>query len=292
MTRHHKIITASLIALALTLSSLTPASAFPPLPSSFYGTIKQDGENIPDGTLVEALIDGEVMATFLSETYQGDSVYSLDIPGDDATTDKVEGGTAGQTVQFRVGGVLADQTAEWTSGVNYNLDLTLGADKALAPTLPTFTKVPSQTPIPQVPPTRTPTGTPTLTNTPETGEAAVGEEPPPTTSPTPTATSRPTEAEAQANPESQPKDPSQPTDEGAVLPEDATKTTAVSAAAADEQAVEANPSLTSEAQTQAAAAKGSILLWISLPLLLLVGAVAGVLALRQKKKSGRESPLL
>lgn len=303
IVQHQRIITTGLITLMLMLCSLSPAAGFPSLPSSFYGTVKQGGENIPNGTLVEAIIDGKALTYALSENYQGQSVYSLDIPGDDGATEKIEGGTPGQTVQFRVGGVLADQTAEWTSGVNRNLDLILDAGKELAPALPTYTPVPSQTPIPQVTstpnPTRPPTGAPTQTNTPETGEEAAGEEePPPAASSTPKPTSQSTESESQADTVSQPKDTPQATDEGANPPEDTPKTTAVSDAAAEElvknePASSANPSLTPEEQSQAAAAKRStLLLWISLPLLLLVGAAAGILTLRQKKKSGRESSLL
>ena len=157
MLRSQTIISAYLITLSLILNDVPSVFAFPPLPSSFYGTVKHREENTPNGTQVEALIDGKVMAISLTETYQGSSVYSLDIPGDDATTEKVEGGTPGQAIQFRVGGVLADQTAEWTSGVNKNLALTLTADKSLSPTQPTTTPVPSQTPIPQATATRSST---------------------------------------------------------------------------------------------------------------------------------------
>jgi len=98
--------------------------AFPPLPSSFYGTVKLDGGNLPEGSVVQALISGQVYASSEVSLYQGDSVYSLVVPGDDTATTEVEGGKAGDTVQFKVSGVLANQTGIWQSGSNVNLELT------------------------------------------------------------------------------------------------------------------------------------------------------------------------
>jgi len=145
---HHRLIKAWWLALVFAMCSTASVGAFPPLPSSFYGTVQQEGKNIPDGTLVEALIDGKVMAYSHSETYQGTSVFSLDVPGDESATDIIEGGTSGQRIEFRVGGMLADQSTQWTSGVNENIDLTLPAGQVFSPTIPSFTPVPSQTPIP------------------------------------------------------------------------------------------------------------------------------------------------
>ena len=104
------------------------ASAQPPQPSAFFGTVKLDGQNVADGTLIEALIDGTIVAgsgdTFTSG---GDSLYGLlsvngDIP---ETTGVKEGGIAGDTVQFRVGGQLANETGTWASGTNVQLNLTV-----------------------------------------------------------------------------------------------------------------------------------------------------------------------
>lgn len=146
--QQHRLIKAFWLALFFTLCNVSSVGAFPPLPSSFYGTVQQDGENVPNGTLVEALLEGRVIAYSLSETFHGDSVFSLDVPGDDTTSDKVEGGMPGDVIEFRVGGVFADQTARWTSGVNENLDLTLPANNGVSPTIASLTPAPSQTPIP------------------------------------------------------------------------------------------------------------------------------------------------
>ena len=110
--------------------------AVPPLPSSFYGMVKLNGKDLQEGTIVQALIDGEVFASTASQLHQGNSVYSLVVPGDDPGTDSVEGGVAGDTIEFRVGGNLARQTAEWQSGVNENLDLTASGGVVIATATP------------------------------------------------------------------------------------------------------------------------------------------------------------
>ena len=142
------------LALICLLSLLTAGSAmaFPPLPSSFYGAVKANGANVPDGTLVRALINGRAYAQARTQTYQGDSVYSLDVPGDDSSTaDAVEGGREGDTIQFEVAGALASQTGAWHSGTNVRLNLTASA--AVAPTALAPTSAPAA--VPTQPPTTT-----------------------------------------------------------------------------------------------------------------------------------------
>ncbi len=121
------LITASLfIVLTLILISVTPVLAVPPLPKPFWGTVKVNGSNVFDGTHVRALINGVVYADTQSLTWQGDSVYSFLVPGDDpSTTGVIEGGVQGNTIVFTIDGVNADQTATWTSdGLTVNLNLT------------------------------------------------------------------------------------------------------------------------------------------------------------------------
>ncbi len=116
------------ICLLICLTSLfvaEPVLAFPPLPSSFYGKVKVDGENVPDGTVVEAWINGEVYAEAKTQTYQGDSVYAMDVTGDDASTNDVEGGIEDDKIEFRVAGQPAGQSGVWHSGTNTNLDLSV-----------------------------------------------------------------------------------------------------------------------------------------------------------------------
>jgi hypothetical protein len=125
----------TLLGISLTsLFATRPVLAFPPMPSSFYGTVKVDGVNVPDGTPIQALINGQIFATGQTQTYQGDSVYSLDIPGDDTSTAVVDGGQDGDKIVFTINGGVADQTGTWNSATNINLNLS-ASRKAPEPTL-------------------------------------------------------------------------------------------------------------------------------------------------------------
>lgn len=128
-----------------------PVLAFPPLPSGVYGTVSLNGADLADGTLVQAIIDDQVFAFTLTQTYQGDSVYSLDIPGDDLATDRVEGGKDGDTISFRVAGILAGQTGVWRSGTNVGLNLTASSTSTPLPPQPSRTPLPTQTVLPPAP---------------------------------------------------------------------------------------------------------------------------------------------
>jgi hypothetical protein len=103
------------------------ALAFPPLPSSFYGTVKVNGANVPDGTPVKAVIDGQTYGEAQTQTYQGDSVYSLDIKGDDLDTSAIDGGKEGDTIVFMIGKETAEQTGTWQGGTNTNLNLSVSS---------------------------------------------------------------------------------------------------------------------------------------------------------------------
>ena len=139
-----------------------PVLAFPPLPSSFYGTVKVNGANVPDGTVVQALIDDIVYAQGLTQTYEGTSVFVLDVPGDDTDSATSDGGKSGDTIQFKIGGILAEQTGTWQSGTNINLNLTASSTEQIAPPQPTPSPVPTQTSIVVVvQPTPVPTKQPT-----------------------------------------------------------------------------------------------------------------------------------
>ena len=150
--KRKSILLSSFAACLISLLAAVPALAFPPLPSSFYGTVKVYGSNVPDGTLVRALINGQSFSEGRTQTYRGDSVYSLDVPGDDPSTTAIEGGHEGDTVQVEVGGVLASQTGTWHTGTNVRLDVNVSA-----PAAPIWTPVPT---VPVAAPTSTPTAQP------------------------------------------------------------------------------------------------------------------------------------
>ena len=125
MIRSIKILRLSLLICLISLFITIPVLAMPTLPSSFYGMVKMNGNRVPDDTVVEALINSKVYAKGYIQTYQGNSIYTLDIPGDDTDTVVQDGGRDGETIQFMVGGVLAGETGIWKSATNINLDLNL-----------------------------------------------------------------------------------------------------------------------------------------------------------------------
>jgi hypothetical protein len=179
MTKTLKFLALLLITILTNIFSITPALALiPPLPSSFYGTVKVNGENVADGTMVKALVNGQVYATGYTQTYEGNSVYAIDIPGDDSSSTAIEGGRDGDTVQFMIGEVLTVETGTWKSATNVNVNLTGSAAAPLNTPQATPTPVPTQTAI--KPPKKVPTATsqvepaptervsyPTLTSEPE-----------------------------------------------------------------------------------------------------------------------------
>ncbi len=128
-----------LILIAACLFRPVGVQAFPPLPSSFYGTVKIDGNNVPDGTRVQALIDGHPIVSSLTKTYQGTSVYSLDVLGDDLSSQVVEGGQDASLIRFQIGDVMADQSGAWRSGTNVKLDLTGRAERSDTTSMPRAT---------------------------------------------------------------------------------------------------------------------------------------------------------
>lgn len=135
------------ITLALSITN-TPLAAFhqqPPLPSSFYGTVVINDENIPTGTTIQAVINGQVVATCQSQFYKGVSVYTIDVPGDDRGTSKIEGGIPGDTISFYVKGLKANENAFWHSGTNVEHNLTVLTSSTQEPTPDLQT--PTRTPI-------------------------------------------------------------------------------------------------------------------------------------------------
>lgn len=117
----------NLIALLLLLSAVPPlaarAEAPPPLPSSFWGTAKAAGLNVPAGTEVTAWINGVQYAKTVTLLYKDVSVYSLNVPGDIVGTPAKEGGVAGDTVIFKISGAVSTVTAPWVSGTNVEKNL-------------------------------------------------------------------------------------------------------------------------------------------------------------------------
>jgi hypothetical protein len=160
----------SLLVLFALLVNFGTASAVPPLPSSFYGKVSLNGSNLPEGTVIEAIINDKMISESQTLIYSGDSVFAIDINGDDPSTGVVEGGKENDVIRFRVGGLMAKETGTWHSGTNVELNLTITATNTPQPPEPTRTPVPTQTNIVQ--PTQIPTARPTQTPKPNPTTAA------------------------------------------------------------------------------------------------------------------------
>jgi hypothetical protein len=111
-----------LLALVLLAGSALPVYADdleppPQIPHYFTGTVSTLTGSVPEGTVVEAFVEGAKKA---ETTVNAESRYELDVPG--------EFGDEGKTVTFNVAGVQADETAAWVSGkLDYDFNLTIAA---------------------------------------------------------------------------------------------------------------------------------------------------------------------
>lgn len=97
----------------------------PPMPSSFYGTVKANGSNVPLSTKVAAWIDGVKYAETSVIEPNGDTVYNLDVPGDNSGTPEIEGGKPGELITFSINNDFTSQTGTWQSGTNTELNLSV-----------------------------------------------------------------------------------------------------------------------------------------------------------------------
>jgi hypothetical protein len=159
LTKLTRILANILIISLMLLVHTTAVRAIPSLPSSVYGTVKVNNANVSEGTLIEAIIRDQAVASSFSQTYNGNSVYVLDIPGDNTDTAKLDGGKEGDTIQFKIGGLLANETGTWHSGTSVMVNLTGTSSMNLNTSQPTYTSEPSQTPIIIVQSTKSPTQT-------------------------------------------------------------------------------------------------------------------------------------
>jgi len=159
----------------------------------FYGDVTIGGEPAPVGTLIEArgehiitgLVDPETELPFnpvwtIEVGKYGGFYNPLYVQGTEELMN-------GDTIEFYINDVKADQTAEFQGGQVTQLDLTVAYAPPITPTpSPTPTVTPTVTPTatPTGTPTATPTGTPTATPT-GTPTGSPTPMPSPTISPTP-----------------------------------------------------------------------------------------------------------
>jgi hypothetical protein len=123
------------------------AQAQPSPPATFAGTVRVDGQDVPDGTPVLALINGKLCGESSREPGQkgtwtvdsdiadlgihvGDSIYIVDVASDSQTPGC---GTEGAIVTFQVAGQPVRENGLWKAGFN-PLSLTVGQAPAPAAT--------------------------------------------------------------------------------------------------------------------------------------------------------------
>jgi hypothetical protein len=97
-------------------------AAQPPLPTSYWGTVRIAGNlSLMPNTLITVLdAAGNIIA---SNTSNSDGSYLVIVPWDDPATVQVEGVVAGQTITFAVSGKTVTSRVIDAQGTNNNLDL-------------------------------------------------------------------------------------------------------------------------------------------------------------------------
>lgn len=123
----------TLLTISIAAAILGMSSAPPILPSSFYGTVTVNGSYIADGTSISAWIDGIQYADTSTFTFEGKSVYTIEVPADNPSTGVKDGGEEGDIIDFKIGSEEADQSGTWHTGTNVEINLTAST----APATPT-----------------------------------------------------------------------------------------------------------------------------------------------------------
>lgn len=89
-----------------------------------YGTVRTlAGAPSAPGSVVHGLVNSQTWGTVRTFQFGADTVYVLDVAGDDPNTPKLEGARPGEQVNFRVDGVTVQATAGWQPATVTNVDL-------------------------------------------------------------------------------------------------------------------------------------------------------------------------
>jgi len=176
-----------LLALALVIGLAAPALGVPGIPMRLAGTLTLEGGPAPVNTVIEARINGVNYAygngsTAADGTYGYPPSTGYYVSADDNETPEIEGGVAGDTIEFYANGVKVGETT-FQPGGPYIVDLSDEVGGTPTPTPEaTATPTPTPTPTPEVTATPTPTPTPeataTPTPTPSTYTLTIGVSPP------------------------------------------------------------------------------------------------------------------
>ena len=194
-----------ILLVTLLLGMIWPGLAYatPPQPDKRYGTVRINDQKVAAGEPVVAAC-GSFTQSVKTQWSNGDSVYAMNILGDDPDTPNKEGCTSGEQVTFKIAGLNADPPTltTWdnahTAVTPWNLSATgdytppTQTPTATATATKTATATPTITRTPTVTRTQTPTKTPTGYRSPTPTET-VTVTTTPTATATPTLTATPTE---------------------------------------------------------------------------------------------------
>ena len=106
------LVSLAMVTLALVLLAPPAYAQPPPMPHSFYGTIKLNGSDAPTSTTVTAKFAGEVCGTYITTE---DGKYG-DLMTSDYLSVTYDGLHSGDTINFYVNGVNTNQTASFVPG--------------------------------------------------------------------------------------------------------------------------------------------------------------------------------
>ena len=116
----------SIIITIIVLMLAVSASAIPPLPSEFYGSVLTNGAPAPAGTVIEAKIFDVIRGTVVTDeagTYGGSDLFDPRLVVSATEEDVGEGDPL---ISFFISGIEADQTATFHEGTTSELDLSTG----------------------------------------------------------------------------------------------------------------------------------------------------------------------
>lgn len=91
-------------------------TAPPKPPARFYGTVLMDGKTVPAGLSLTAWVGSRQVSECRTRLWEGESVYTIDVPGDDPETPQTEGALDGDAVRFSIQGYDAEQNGIWSEG--------------------------------------------------------------------------------------------------------------------------------------------------------------------------------
>lgn len=160
--RKHLIV---ILLLFTAILSIFKVTAVPMIPHQFYGTVTQNGSNVPDNTNVSVWIvvgsEEIIIGSNLTVTMNGKSVYSLYAYADDIETPDKDGAVENDQLHFKVEGINTTYSSTWKEGETTNIELVLIAPTSTTITTSTSTSLPSTT----LPSTSQPSSSTTTTTT-------------------------------------------------------------------------------------------------------------------------------